>query len=105
MSEPLILVKFDLRIPRMGKLASLFVTTQEKLDANMELPAYLGDALGKHSSITVYMTKENTRVVSREQDLIGMMLALDMLPIGYDLVEIAAEQKAERDDLPGHSDA
>jgi|WetSurMetagenome_2_1015567.scaffolds.fasta_scaffold00674_46 hypothetical protein len=97
MSEPLVLVKFDLRIPRMGRLTSLFVTTQTELDANMELPAYLDDALGKHSSITVYMTKENTKVVSREQDLIGMMLALDILPIGYDLVEIAAEQKTERE--------
>jgi hypothetical protein len=102
MSEPLILVKLYLRAPRMGRLSSLFVTTKSKLDANMELPIYLGDALGKHSSITVYMTKENTRVVSREQDLIGMLLALDMLPIGYDLVEIAAEQKKERDEKTDH---
>jgi len=32
MAEPMILVKSEQRIPRMGLLESLFITTQNKLD-------------------------------------------------------------------------
>ncbi len=91
----LILVKFKKSFGRMGDIECCFITTHAKLIDSMERRIALGDALGKHSDITVMMDKENTKIVSSDQNLIGMMNSLDLLPIGWDLVELELEQRAE----------
>jgi hypothetical protein len=101
MNDPLILVHFLEHISRMGTIECLFVTTQAKLDAQMDYEIELGSCLGKHSEIYVTMDEDNTRVVSEDQEKIAWLVSLksdvcNLLPVGWDLVETAEELRLER---------
>jgi hypothetical protein len=81
----------------MGEIECLFVTTEKELAAQKGYEICLYEALGKHSDVTIIMNDENTKIISDDQDKIQWLLSLDnVIPVGWDLVQRAVDQKEER---------
>jgi hypothetical protein len=95
MEEPLILVRYEQHHGRMGDIECLFATTQARLTKAMGYRISLGDALGKHSQIMATMCEDNTTIMSDDQDKIDWLQGLGILPVGWDLVEMAEEEREE----------
>ena len=96
MEDPLILVRYERHHGRMGDIECLFTTTQARLARAMGYRIRLGEVLGKHSEIMATMCEDNTTIMSDDQEKIEWLLGLGILPIGWDLVEMAETLKEER---------
>jgi hypothetical protein len=103
--EPLILVHVLENVGRMGDIECLFVTTPDRLARAKGYDVMLGEVLGKHSEISIEMDDNNTTIVSDDQEKIKWLQSLKsrdhygrdapVIPVGWDLVKCAEEQKAE----------
>jgi len=69
-----LLVKYSEDFGRMGDAESIFVCTAEDLEALKKRKIlYLGEILGKHSSITATLTDKSLTVLSEDQEFIGKL--------------------------------
>lgn len=96
MADPLILVRYERNHGRIGSIECLFATTQARFDKAKGYQIRLGEVLGKHSEIMATMCEDNTTIMSDDQEKIEWLLGLGILPIGWDLVEMAETLKEER---------
>lgn len=68
---------------RMGRLDGTFVSTDEKIKAMLGKTAYFGEALGKHSEISVELAESNFTVLTDDQAFIDKAVEYGLLPNGF----------------------
>lgn len=71
-----ILVKFNWEVGRMGRIESLFVTTQKQLDEIIGKEIYFGEVLGKHSEVYGTLNKEDLSIITDDQEFINKLIAI-----------------------------
>lgn len=91
----MLLVKFSEDFGRHGELSGLFTCTQEEYDKVLGTNVYLGDCLGKHSSVEVELTKENLVIQDVDQAFIEQFDKLLPYGVGIDPIGTALEQLGE----------
>jgi len=70
---------------RNGVLESVFIATQEEVNALIGKHLNLGEVLGKHSEVCFDLKEEDIELVSDNQELITAIDELNILPIGHNL--------------------
>lgn len=64
------LYKFEKDFGRMGEISGVFVAEQDEIDALIGKTVYFGEALGKHSDISVKLTNDHFTVKSEDEEFI-----------------------------------
>lgn len=69
------LYKFEKDCGRMGKLEGLFIAEVDKVDEliESEVEVHFGEALGKHSDVSVIMSDDNLTLVTTEENVIKVI--------------------------------
>lgn len=93
----MILVKFSEDFGRHGDLEGLFTCSQEDYDKVIGRKVYLGDVLGKHSSVEIELTTENMVIQQVDQAFIEQFDRLLPYGSGIDPIGAALDQIADEE--------
>lgn len=68
-----VLVKYEEDFGRMGELDALLIMTEQQFKDMSGSTVYLGERLGKHSSVEADLCPENFKIVTDDQDFIDKL--------------------------------
>ena len=81
------LYRFYENCGRMGDLEGIFFFFLKEIEDDIGLLVYFGEVLGKHSDISVEITKNNIKKIDADQDFIDKANSLGIIPTGYNPLE------------------
>lgn len=70
--------KFDADFGRSGELTGIFVSTEQEITDIIGKEVYFGEALGKHSEVSMTVEEDNFTLVTTDANFIKLFLQYDL---------------------------